>query len=92
MLEKRWERAEAGEEGERHKHQEKEKEEGSKIYNNKNIEKELPSFSLRFRLLEFCAKNGQKTGKKNSRLMHRPGIEPGSPAWQASILPLNHRC
>ena len=24
--------------------------------------------------------------------MHRPGIEPGSPAWQASILPLNHRC
>ena len=27
--------------------------------------------------------------KKN---MHRPGIEPGPPAWQASILPLNHRC
>ena len=24
--------------------------------------------------------------------VHRPGIEPGSPAWQASILPLNHRC
>ena len=24
--------------------------------------------------------------------MHRPGIEPGPPAWQASILPLNHRC
>ena len=24
--------------------------------------------------------------------MHRPGIEPGSPAWQASILPLDHRC
>ena len=21
-----------------------------------------------------------------------PGIEPGSPAWQASILPLNQRC
>jgi hypothetical protein len=28
--------------------------------------------------------------KKKS--MHRPGIEPGPPAWQASILPLNHRC
>ena len=34
-------------------------------------------------------------GKKK---MHRPGIEPGPPAvcypleWQASILPLNHRC
>ena len=24
--------------------------------------------------------------------MHRPGIEPGPPAWQASILPLNQRC
>ncbi|GFW78713.1 HTH_Tnp_Tc3_2 domain-containing protein [Trichonephila clavipes] len=30
-----------------------------------------------------------KEGKKD---MHRPGIEPGPPAWQASILPLNHRC
>ena len=24
--------------------------------------------------------------------MHRPGIEPGSIVWQATILPLNHRC
>ena len=24
--------------------------------------------------------------------VHRPGIEPGSIAWQATILPLNHRC
>ena len=24
--------------------------------------------------------------------MQRPGIEPGPPAWQASILPLNQRC
>ncbi len=23
--------------------------------------------------------------------VRRPGIEPGPPAWQASILPLNHR-
>ena len=28
--------------------------------------------------------------KKKS--LHRPGIEPGPPAWQASILPLNQRC
>ncbi|KRZ05289.1 Tetratricopeptide repeat protein 37, partial [Trichinella zimbabwensis] len=29
---------------------------------------------------------------KNENLsLRRPGIEPGSPAWQASILPLNHR-
>ena len=24
--------------------------------------------------------------------VHWPGIGPGSPAWQASILPLNHQC
>ena len=27
-----------------------------------------------------------------SKNLHRPGIEPGPPAWQASILPLNQRC
>ena len=27
-----------------------------------------------------------------SKRLHRPGIEPGPPAWQASILPLNQRC
>ena len=25
-------------------------------------------------------------------LLHWPGIEPGPPAWQARILPLNHQC
>ena len=29
--------------------------------------------------------------KKNVSL-HWPGIEPGPPAWQARILPLNHQC
>jgi hypothetical protein len=29
---------------------------------------------------------------ENNTNLHRPGIEPGPPAWQASILPLNHRC
>nr|pir hypothetical protein C30E1.1 - Caenorhabditis elegans [Caenorhabditis elegans] len=29
---------------------------------------------------------------ENPKELHRPGIEPGPPAWQASILPLNHRC
>ena len=28
--------------------------------------------------------------KKNP--MHKPGIEPGSIAWQATILPLDHLC
>ena len=26
------------------------------------------------------------------RKMQLPGIEPGSPAWQASIIPLDHSC
>ncbi|VDM48671.1 unnamed protein product [Toxocara canis] len=26
-----------------------------------------------------------------AKQLRRPGIEPGPPAWQASILPLNHR-
>ena len=30
--------------------------------------------------------------KSVGKTLHRPGIEPGPPAWQASILPLNHRC
>ena len=29
---------------------------------------------------------------KKQKILHRPGIEPGPPAWQASILPLNQRC
>ena len=29
---------------------------------------------------------------KKIKNMHRPGIEPGSTAWKAIILPLNHRC
>ncbi|KFD67325.1 hypothetical protein M514_20574 [Trichuris suis] len=28
---------------------------------------------------------------KRDDFLRRPGIEPGSPAWQASILPLNHQ-
>ena len=26
------------------------------------------------------------------KTLQRPGIEPGPPAWQARILPLNHQC
>ena len=35
----------------------------------------------------------QKTKKKErGKRVHWPGIEPGPPAWQARILPLNHQC
>ena len=33
-----------------------------------------------------------KPVNKKKKVLHRPGIEPGPPAWQASILPLNQRC
>ncbi len=36
--------------------------------------------------------NYTKAKKKIKKDLHRPGIEPGPPAWQASILPLNQRC
>ena len=32
------------------------------------------------------------TTKQKGYSLQRPGIEPGPPAWQASILPLNQRC
>lgn len=31
-------------------------------------------------------------GPKGDQALHGPGIEPGPPAWQARILPLNHPC
>lgn len=30
--------------------------------------------------------------KRKIVVLHWPGIEPGPPAWQARILPLNHQC
>ena len=40
----------------------------------------------------FGCLGGVGDGKREKKLLHRPGIEPGPPAWQASILPLNQRC
>ena len=34
----------------------------------------------------------KKSKKDMQKKMHWPGIEPGPPAWQARILPLNHQC
>ena len=34
----------------------------------------------------------KKNGPKKKKSVHWPGIGPGSPAWQARILPLNHQC
>ena len=44
----------------------------------------IPGASTTFEIFLF-----EQLAKKS---LHRPGIEPGPPAWQASILPLNHRC
>ena len=46
--------------------------------------------------VNFIVWSGQKYSvlsiTETKRDLHRPGIEPGPPAWQASILPLNQRC
>ena len=34
----------------------------------------------------------KKKTKAGKKCLHWPGIEPGPPAWQARILPLNHQC
>ena len=47
--------------------------------------------------MNFCTnipriwERGEEEEKKNESV-HWPGIEPGPPAWQARILPLNHQC
>ncbi len=38
---------------------------------------------------EVCDKKLEQKKQKN---MHLSGIEPGSPAWKASIMPLDHKC
>ena len=35
---------------------------------------------------------GAAAAPKWEGVLHGPGIEPGPPAWQARILPLNHQC
>ena len=43
------------------------------------------------RMWERGGEEEEEEEKKNVSL-HWPGIEPGPPAWQARILPLNHQC
>ncbi len=49
--------------------------------------RDLAHYLLKHPQKLFCKK---KVNKKI--LVQRPGIEPGPPAWQARILPLNQRC
>ena len=39
-----------------------------------------------------CLKLNQLFDFEKTKTLHRPGIEPGPPAWQARILPLDQRC
>ena len=43
-------------------------------------------------LLITCGSKKKKHERKRKDFLHWPGIEPGPPAWQARILPLNHQC
>ena len=36
--------------------------------------------------------NATNPAQDQRKAVHWPGIEPGPPAWQARILPLNHQC
>ena len=45
--------------------------------------------STNAKVLKNARINNKKEKKKK---LHGPGIEPGPPAWQARILPLNHPC
>ena len=57
------------------------------------IMKLVTSFVLRLLAIHslFLSTNASGRIAKNKK-MQRPGIEPGPPAWQARILPLNQRC
>ena len=50
----------------------------------------LKQIAIAWQSKQFNFEMPQRNRNKNH--LHRPGIEPGSPAWQASILPLDHRC
>ena len=49
------------------------------------------NFEFQIPRLEYKADMSKSKVALEKRL-HRPGIKPGPPAWQASILPLNQRC
>ncbi|VDL97091.1 unnamed protein product [Schistocephalus solidus] len=50
----------------------------------------LPDFCFVIENQLLCRQDYHRATKTGGD-MRRPGIEPGPPAWQASILPLNHR-
>ena len=41
---------------------------------------------------DLIVENAVKEYVEKIKSLQRPGIEPGPPAWQARILPLNQRC
>ena len=41
---------------------------------------------------DLIVENAVKECVEKIKSLQRPGIEPGPPAWQARILPLNQRC
>ena len=52
-------------------------------------------FNHNEKILSLIIKKGKKNKliyDKNKNQLHKPGIEPGSIAWQATILPLDHLC
>ena len=65
------------------------------LISRKKYSFEIVWFSLCFNLVKSSPQTNCTllcSSRKATKTLHRPGIEPGPPAWQASILPLNHRC
>ena len=52
----------------------------------------ISAFKFEFTSLSFFYGNGINSTHVQKTALHWPGIEPGPPAWQARILPLNHQC
>ena len=52
---------------------------------------DLPCATGKAKRRRLLKREGARPKGKQGR-MHWPGIEPGSPAWEARILPLNHQC
>ena len=52
------------------------------------ISSHINSFS--FNIIPFTEEKEKE--EKRKRILHWPRLELGSPAWQASILPLDHQC
>jgi hypothetical protein len=56
-----------------------------------DVSEHVSEAKLKRRFTRFDSK-GTNNKKLSQKAMHSPGIEPGTSAWKADILPLNYEC